>query len=130
MAIDLKKYTQSRWLKGSDLPVGRLTTLTVKALREHTFERTQETKPCLDFVETDQSLAMGHAQITTMEALFSVNNDLWIGQKVNLQPAPSGIPGKPTIMITAAEVLPTFNGRTVGSAATQPTVQPSSEHPF
>jgi len=130
MALDLKKYTQSKWLKGSDLPVGRLTSVTVKALYEFTFEKAQETKPVLDFHETAQSLAMGKAQIETMEALFSVNNDLWVGQRINLQPAPSGIPGKPTILITAAETAPTFNGQQAGRAATQPTLQPSDDTPF
>ncbi|MDQ3249312.1 MAG: hypothetical protein M3Q45_08900, partial [Chloroflexota bacterium] len=53
-----------------------------------------------------------------------------LGQRINLQPAPSGIPGKPTILITACDVPPTFNGRTVGSAATPPTAQPVSDEQF
>jgi len=130
MAISLTKYTQSKWLKGSDLPVGRLTPLTVKAAAEFTFEKTKETKLTLDFHETAQSLAMGRAQIETMQTLFGGNTDLWVGQRINLQPAPSGFADKPTILITAAEVMPTFNGQQVGSAATQPTLQPSNDNPF
>jgi hypothetical protein len=52
--MDMTKYTQSKWLKGSDLRPGRPTTVTIRRVYEHTFEQTGETKPVLEFGDHDQ----------------------------------------------------------------------------
>jgi hypothetical protein len=131
MAIDTAKYLKSRWLKAADLPPGRATSVTVKLADEHTFEQTRETKPYLDFNELTQSMSLNVTQLTAMIALFGDNSDLWIGQRINLKPVISSYQAKLTIEISEASApMPTFNGRQVGSAATQPTMQPSDDTPF
>jgi hypothetical protein len=131
MSFNVSKYTQSKWLKGSDLPVGRLTQLTIKAAYEHTFEQTQETKPCLDFYEIEQSLPLNRTQIGTLVSLFGDEAGVWPGQRINLQAVPSNYQGKPTVLISSAEgPMPTFNGQPVGNVPTPPTAKPSTAHPF
>jgi len=131
MPIDTAKYLKSRWLKAADLPPGRATSVTVKLADEHTFEQTRETKPYLDFNELTQSMSLNVTQFKTMVALFGDNSDSWVGQRINLRPVISSYQAKLTIEITEAQAqLPTFNGQQVGSVASQPTLQPSSDIPF
>jgi len=129
--MDTSKFTKSKWLKASDLPLGKLTPVTVKAEYDYTFELTGETKGCLEFHETSQIMTLNPTQGRTMTALFGDNSKLWVGQRINLQAVPSNFQGKPTILISEAQAqLPTFNGVAVGSAATPPTAQPVSDTQF
>lgn len=109
--FDPTKYTKSRWLKGADLPRGRMTTVTISKAYEHHFEQQNETKPVIEFDELDQALPLNKTQVITLIDLFSANPNLWIGQRINLTPVASNYQGKPTIQITIAESRPTINGK-------------------
>ena len=102
MSFDASKYTQSRWLKGSDLTPGQQLRVTVKAAYEHTFEQQNETKPVLSFHEIDQDLPLNKSQCATMISNFGPNAGLWVGQSLALMSAPSNYAGKPTILIMVA----------------------------
>lgn len=123
MSFDASKYTQSKWLKGSDLTPGQQLRVTVKAAYEHTFEQQNDTKPVLSFHEINQDLPLNKSQCGTMISNFGSNAALWIGQTLLLMPAPSNYAGKPTIVILPAPVY--APGATAhGIPAQQPPAQP------
>lgn len=109
--FDATKYTKSRWLKGVDLPRGRMTTVTINNAFEHHFEQQHETKPVIEFEELEQALVLNKTQVVTLIDLFGANPSLWIGQRIHLTPVASNYQGKPTIQITMAELQPTINGQ-------------------
>jgi hypothetical protein len=112
MNFDMSKYTRSKWLKGSDLPLGRATPATIKRVYENTFEQTGETKPVIEFLDLDQHLVLNKSQVMALINLFGTDAHLWANQRITLMPVPSNYQGKPTIMIGAGETAtPTFNGQ-------------------
>lgn len=99
---DFSKYTKSPNLKGTDLPQGQPTIVTIKRAYEHTFPSTQETRPCIDFYELDQRLVCNRTQITTLMGLFGPNGEAWEGKRVELMAVTSNYQGKLTIAIKEA----------------------------
>jgi len=97
-----EQYLQNKWLKGSDLPVGQQTVVTIKGGREHVFEKTGEKKPVLSYVEIAPEMTLNTVQMKSLVTLFGSNPNLWLGQRIALMPAPSGFEGKPTILVMAA----------------------------
>jgi hypothetical protein len=100
--FDPEKYTQGKWLKGSDLPAGKQTIVTIKGGREHTFEKTGEKKPVLSYIELAAEMTINPTQMGTLMSMFGKEPNLWLGQRIALMPVPSGFEGKPTIMIMPA----------------------------
>ena len=83
MSFDASKYTQSKWLHGSDLPPGQAIELTISGAKEHTFDD-GTTRPIIEFLETEQALALNKTQTGSLIGLFGANADAWKGQRVTL----------------------------------------------
>lgn len=121
MSFDASKYTQSKWLHGSDLPPGQAVELTISGAKEYTFDD-GTTRPIIEFLETEQALALNKTQTGSLIGLFGANADAWKGQRVTLTPVPlPAFQGKPTVVIgrAAPPSMPTFNGQPM-AAAQQP----------
>lgn len=116
-SFDPTKYTKSKWLKGSDLQLGRAMAVTIAKAWEQYFEQTAENKVALAFDELDQQMALNKTQVMTMIELFGADPRAWVGQRVNLLAIPSNYQGKPTIQILAGETMPSFGGRSNGKPA-------------
>ena len=120
MSFDASQYVKSKWLHGSDLPLGQVVTLTIKEATEHTFDDGSK-RPVIRFYELDQSLALNKTQTASLIALFGTNAGDWIAQRVELMATPSNYAGKPTVLIRrAAATGPTINGQPVAPQPTQP----------
>lgn len=111
MSFDASKYTQSKWLHGSDLPLGQAIELTISGAKEHTFDD-DTTRPVAEFLETEQALALNKTQVGSLISLFGANTAAWTGQRVTLTAIPTQFQGKPTIAIGRAmpPQSPTLNG--------------------
>ena len=121
-AFDATKYMQSKWLHGSDLPLGQPIELTISGAKEHAFDD-GTTRPVIEFLETEQALALNKTQTGSLIGLFGANADAWKGQRVTLTPVPlPAFQGKPTVVIgrAAPPSMPTFNGQPMAAAAPQP----------
>lgn len=126
MSLDVTKYTKSKFLKASDLDLGRPTQATVKRVYEHTFEQENETKVVIEFREFDQHLVLNKTQIMTLVGMFGAQTGTWQGQRLNLTAVPSNYQGKPTILITADAAPPMFGGQRLQSQAQYDAVAPVS----
>ncbi len=116
MSFDMGKYVKSMFLHGNDLEGP--TVATIKEVFEHQFAD-GNTTPALKFFELSEMLTLNKTQVRTMIELFGANPEAYPMQRIVLMPAPSGIPGKKTIIITKAPpAAPTINGQPV---VTQPT---------
>lgn len=105
MAVNLSKYTKSRWLRGNDLEAdydGEAIVVTIKTVTEETFEQTGETKPVVQFLELDQALICNKTQVGKLIDLFGDDAAGMVGKQITLQAAPSSYPGKSTIVIGKA----------------------------
>ena len=121
MSFDASKYTQSKWLHGSDLPPGQAIELTISGAKEHTFDD-GTTRPVIEFLETEQALALNKTQVGSLIGLFGANADAWKGQRVTLTPVPlPAFQGKPTVVIgrAAPPQPPTLNGQPMLQAPVQ-----------
>lgn len=105
-SFDPTKYTKSKWMKGSDLQMGRAVLVTIGKAWEHFFEQQGETKVALKFDEMDQDLACNKTQVMTLIELFGPDPRAWVGQRISLLAVPSNYQGKPTILISEAQVAP------------------------
>jgi len=129
MSFDASKYTKSKWLHGSDLPLGQVVTLTIKEATEHAFDD-GTTRPVIRFYELDQALALNKTQTSTLIGLFGTNAGDWIAQRVELMATPSNYAGKPTILIRrGASSGPTINGQPVVTQPTPPAPAMPSPQP-
>lgn len=131
MSFDASQYVKSKWLHGSDLPLGQVVTLTIKEATEHAFDDGSK-RPVIRFYELDQSLALNKTQTASLIGLFGTNAGDWIAQRVELMATPSNYAGKPTILIRkAAQSAPTVNGQPVVTQPTPPAMptQPAAPAP-
>lgn len=115
--FDASEFVKSKWLHGSDLPMGQPVELTIATVGVHQFDDGTR-RPRLEFLETEQSLSANKTQVATMIQLFGANTAGWIGQRVTLTAVPSQFAGKPTILI--ARATPPQPPTAFGQPAPQP----------
>jgi hypothetical protein len=101
--FDASQFVKSKYLKGADLSRGKPVRVTVESVDQHEFPE-QGTKLVLKFLEIDQEMILNKTQTTTLIDLFGTQTSGWRGQRINLMQVASTYQGKPTVLITAAEM--------------------------
>jgi hypothetical protein len=83
MAFNTDKYTESPYLKGSDLEDGERLIVTIKSAEEVTFP-SGDTVPVLGFLELDKKLTLNKTRIKKLVDLLGDDTDGWIDAKISL----------------------------------------------
>lgn len=125
MAIDLNldQYTQSRFIKGRDVPEGLF--LTISDVTEETF-RDGTSKPCLSFADDDRQVALGAQNLKKLIAAFGPRTSQWVGRTVLLTAGPE-YQGNPSLLLMPQ--MPK-NGNGNGARAAQHVLAATADEPF
>jgi len=96
LPFNTEKYTESPYLKGSDLEEGERLTVTIKSAEEATFPQSGDTVPILGFLELEKQLTLNRTRITKLVELFGPDTEDWLGKKISLYPVDVNYQGKIT----------------------------------
>jgi len=102
VSFDTRKYTQSPFLHGADLPEGEKVVVTIKSAEEVTFP-SGDTSPVLEFLELDQKLTLNKGRTVRLVELFGDEPDEWIGQRIALYAVDVTYQGKMTLGVAVGK---------------------------
>lgn len=104
MALDLRKYTQGKWFNGNSLAPDERKVVTIRNARDHRFERSNETRPILEFEEIEQKLSLNNTRLLKLIELLGDDPDKWAGKRITLYQTEVNFGGKqvPSIAISPA----------------------------
>jgi hypothetical protein len=111
MGFSLKKYSEGKWLKGSDFGEDERKVLTITECFRHTFE-SGDVRPALKFQEIDQWLSVNKTRNTKLRQLFGDESDALVGKRIVTYAGDASFGGKPekTVVIAAyKEQQPVLN---------------------